>query len=725
MNYETVKKLWLTAAVLTAAIAILPATAGAQTIATYQFGTGAITFGMALPQGTTSGGVQVGSLITQTDVKTRWRDGSVRFAVVSATIQNGGSYPITPAAAASNTFTPTWPNISFELNIGGTTFTASPGAFSANDVWLSGPVVRESRVVSRPSSGGSQHPLLEVVFDIRSYASGAHRIDVTVQNVRDSVAMDKVAITSAALKVNNATVWTHGAVTSYSMTRWRVVQWYGGKEASIVPDFEPAFQAAALPRVLSTVANTTYDLSGANYDVMCGINASGVFLFGEMQPDMGSPGGRGELAPLTFWEASYLVHKTANQRQTVLRNGDLTGCWSMHLSKPDGTMIKLGDPGYDASSWWWDTRTSAGNRPLVPLDIDTGYRGARMGLSSKSDTGALGVPSQYNAEHVPAPMYVPYLISGDRYYVDQAKYWGTKAILTVLPYWVEPDPLNFPGWKRGRQGASGVDRILDEYGMTREFGQPLRVVAYAAWMIPDADSDKRYFIDTVQTNLVHIGAYLDYWVDHKYGGALGSIGGSETPVSWAFTRGGVETGRKTSMWRMHYVAYTVDWITRQADLWTISSSVNTFVDRLVGLVVKMNLQNPGYLTGQSGLSYNYTPIFNTMSGGVFNKWFDTFAEVKQYNETYPYTDGAPGNPEWNPNQPETGYYNVYEHADIQMAIRRGVPGAQEAAARLAQVQGHAADLAARAGFAITYSGERLAPTSAAAPSSPTNVRIGP
>lgn len=722
MHHEMVRRFWLSAAGLLLALANLPAVADAQTIATYQLGTGSITFGLALPQGAASSGVKVGSLVTQTDVKTRWRDGSVRFAVVSASIQNAGSFPITAAPAVSTTFTPTWPNISFELNIGGTTFTASPGAFSANDVWLSGPVVRESRVVSRPSSGGSQHPLLEVVFDIRSYASGAHRIDVTVQNVRDSAAMDKIAITSAALKVNNATVWSHGAVTSYSMTRWRVVRWYGGSEASIIPDFEPAFQSAVLPRVLPNVATQSYDVTGPQYDLMGGRDSAGQFKFGEMSPDMGTSGGRPEIGPLAYWEAVYIVHRTANQRAAVLRNADLTGAWSNHLSEPNGNMIKLGDPGYDASTWWWDTRSAAGSRPLAAVNAPTNWLGAREGLSAETDTGAAGVASQYNNEHVPAPMFVAYLISGDRYYLDQAKYWGVKAVTSAVPWWLEPDPLNFPGWKQGRQGASGVDRILDVYGMTREFAWPLRLAAYAAWMIPDTDRDKSYFMETVQSNLNHTGEYLDMWVRLGYGGAMGAIGGAESP-NWSTTRGGVQTGRLSSIWRLNYTVYVVDWCTRQG-LWNINGSVDAFVNRVVNMSVLMNVQNAAFLTGESGLSAPYYPIFNTMSGGRFNKWFNTFAEVKEYNETYAYADDRVGNPNWDPKQPETGYYNVDEHVVLQIAVRRGIASAQLAASRLAKVPGHSADLASRAGFAISFSGDPLPPASLnTPPAPPINVRV--
>jgi hypothetical protein len=699
-------------------------------LATYQFGSGPITFGMALPQGAATG-VQIGSLPTQADVKTRWPDGSIRFAVVSAEIPTQGTYELNAAAPAQGAFSPAWPSITLDLVINNVTWTASPGAFTTADLWLSGPVVREARVKVAPQNAGTSHPLLEVIFDIRSYAGGAHRVDVTVQNVRDSVSMDKVPVSSVALRVNGGAIWTHGAVTSYSMTRWRHVEWVGGREAAIVPDFEPMFQAGVLPRFLSSVANKTYDLSGPNYGLMGGPPPGGypAIAYGEMNPDMAAGGGRAEIGPIDWWEAVYLVHRTANQRATVLRNADLTGAWSNHLAKPDGTTIRLGDAGYDPAYWWWDTRAAGNNRPLAPINAAGNFRGAREGLSPDTDTGAANVASRYNEEHVPAPMFVAYVISGDRYYVDQAKYWSTRAILQSAPMWLESDPVNFPGWKRGRNGATGNERILDFSGMTREFGWPLRLLGVTSWMIPDADSDKGYFLETVQNNLNHVGSYLDTWVRLGYGGAIGAIGGAESGNGWGWRRNGQETGRYTSQWRLAYTTYTVDWCTRQG-LWSISASVDEFVNRVVRLDVAMNLQNPAFLSGQSGLSYNYYPVFNTMASGRFDRWFNTFAEVKSFNETYQYTDGAPGNPNWNPRAPAVGYYNVDHHLMLQIGVRKGVANAQAAADRLAQVPGHAGDLNHRAGFALVFSaadagGATSPPLTGTPPARPNNVRLIP
>src|SRR5262245_3641908 len=69
-----------------------PAFAANPALATYTLSPGWATFGLALPQGAAKA-VQVGSLQTQTDVKVRWPDGSIRFAIVSANAGvKGASY---------------------------------------------------------------------------------------------------------------------------------------------------------------------------------------------------------------------------------------------------------------------------------------------------------------------------------------------------------------------------------------------------------------------------------------------------------------------------------------------------------------------------------------------------------------------------------------------------------------------------------------------------------
>src|SRR4029079_5757542 len=66
-------------------------------IATVALTQGCATFGEVVAQGAGVDALQVGSLATQTDVKTRGPDGSIRFAVVTASVPAAGTYAIGPA----------------------------------------------------------------------------------------------------------------------------------------------------------------------------------------------------------------------------------------------------------------------------------------------------------------------------------------------------------------------------------------------------------------------------------------------------------------------------------------------------------------------------------------------------------------------------------------------------------------------------------------------------
>jgi hypothetical protein len=61
---------------------------------TYYLGKGWSTFGIALPRGLYRTKLSVGDLPTQTDVKTRWADDSIRFAIVTTRCPGQGSFPI-------------------------------------------------------------------------------------------------------------------------------------------------------------------------------------------------------------------------------------------------------------------------------------------------------------------------------------------------------------------------------------------------------------------------------------------------------------------------------------------------------------------------------------------------------------------------------------------------------------------------------------------------------
>ncbi|HXH23910.1 MAG TPA: hypothetical protein VNI78_01600 [Vicinamibacterales bacterium] len=479
----------------------------AQALATYRLGAGWATFGIALPRGAAYEGLQVGSLPTQTDVKTRWPDGSIRFAIVSARVASEGKYPISRGPASGGAFTPTWPAATVQFRIAGSTYRATLPPFDGQDSWLAGPLVRESRVVVAPAAAGTPHPLVQVIFDVRSYADGAHRVDVTVQNVKDIPGGNKV-VYEVEITLNGAVAFRKSGVSHAYLTRWRkTFPSTGLREAEVTPDVAPFIAAGLVPQFAPTVDNAKPpDVDGPRYDIL---------TWGDMSPYMPAPGGRPEIGFYPYWTAQYLVHRTQAQREYMLKHADLSGSWSGHITEADGrTLVSLDRyPDY-----WLDPRSIG--RPNGPATLD-------------------GTTELIENAHMPSLTYVPYLITGDRYYLDQTKLWANFAMLATWP----GDPT-FP--------RTGLGVLT--HNQIRGIAWGLRALGEAATAAPDTDPDKAYFTARVHANLEALDAY-----SRSNAAAFGPLE-LVFPGKWGTSTGSYTAGAMLafSAWQNQYVAWALD-----------------------------------------------------------------------------------------------------------------------------------------------------------------------
>src|SRR5262249_12066591 len=383
------------------------------------------TFGQALPQGVATGGLRVGTLPTQTDVKTTWPDGSIRFAVVSVNAPAAAAYEITAASAAGGTFAPALPTAAIDFVIGSATSTATLPATVSSDRWLSGPLVYEGRSVIAPLSSvnGSAHPFLRVNFDTRVYNDGSGRVDITVENVLDVAGASTVTY-DATVRVAGQVVFTHAAVQHFYLTRWRkTFALPSSSFAAITPDIAPFNAAGALPPYLPTIANVVSTATSANYDIL---------KSGGLDPIMSDHSGRAELAPLPDWTARYLVHKDVNQRAFVLANGDLAGSWPIHMREPEsGPRSGVGPERFvsieQRPNIWLDERAQSGNwdyvkgTPLPMREYGTDIPGPGQS------------PLLPDNAHQPSIAYAPYLLTGDRYYAEEMAFWANYSMVRTYP----------------------------------------------------------------------------------------------------------------------------------------------------------------------------------------------------------------------------------------------------------------------------------------------------
>jgi hypothetical protein len=616
------------AAALLVAAGVRPVATASDPLAVYQLGRGWATFGLALPPGAARGEVLVGSLPTQTDVKTTWPDGSIRFAVVTAQPSKAGSYPITaassqvrPVAARSTR----WPSVSAEFVIAGETWTAAvPGAVM--EVWLDGPLVTEGRALVAPARNGFTHPFLRVIFDTRVYADGTSRLDVTVENTLDTAAADAVTYDVTISSPGQPAFRRTGVEHKY-LTRWRRVLSHGLSEASVVPDFRPFVAARALPAYLQSVAAPARSVDGAQFDIL---------QTGDLTVPMNAHGGRPEIAPYPDWIAQYLVHKRDDQRQYMLRHGELAGSWGIHIKEGEGGWLVSIDR---RPNFWLDTRGEDGDRPANDM------RGAG--------------PAGDNA-HQPSLAFVPYLVTGDRFFLDEMKYWANFSLL-----WTFQD-----SYSNQRGGSRG----LLAYNEVRGIGWALRTLADTAAYVPDTDSMGPYFREKVINNL--------QWLD-EYAAR------TQTPFGTLFPNRRPEDEQWSpyswlALWEHTYLAWAIDRAEQHG--FRPGSSVR---DRIVALQLRLfNSASEGFPRAFAGA---YVLAVGIRQGQQVN-YFRSLGEIFNITQKF-------GNA-----RPFEGYYGPEARLMLLIAKRQRLPGAEEAYQFL---MGHSEegvsmteDLIRRSGWAI-------------------------
>ncbi|HVD91198.1 MAG TPA: hypothetical protein VNC21_02905, partial [Vicinamibacterales bacterium] len=659
-------------------IALTATNAFAQgSLATVGLTAGWATFGQALPHGVATNGLQVGALPTQTDVKSRWADGSIRFAIVTVHVPSTGQYSITPAAIASGTLAPALPTATAALVIGGVQWNAALPPAPSTDVWLSGPLAYEGRSIVTPvsSANGALHPFLRVVFDTRVYNDGTARVDVTVENVLDLVGATTTTY-DVTLTVNGNAFFTKPAVQHYYLTRWRKTVTVGGPLADVTPDIAPFNAANAIPPYLSLIRNQVNVPTGPTYEILGE---------GALERNMPAHSGRQEIAPYPDWTARYLVHKNPTQRAFVLANGDLSGSWPIHMREPEaGAFQGVGAERFisfdERPTFWLDDRA-----PFLP-EWQT-MAGTPLPMHEYGNT--IPGPGQTalipDVAHQPSIAFVPYMLTGDRYYADEMAFWAFYCMART-----------YPG--DGTRSSTGIVANNE----TRGFGWALRNMADAAAYYPDAtpaaSAVRAYLIQKVQNNLNWIDTY-----------ATGRFTPSN-PFKILFSGSRPEGPEFISLWEQTYLAIAIDRANQHGFVGGLAAR-----DAIANLQLKLFTSEPDYprvstlgcSVGVASCPWSVPYLVNI---GVRNPGVNS---VASYHQTMAdIAANTVGNPDLQ--REYAGFYGPEARINLMRAIQSGAPRAQEAYDYLFPFIGTApsycasdgattfSDLACRAGWAIDF-----------------------
>lgn len=537
-------------------------------------------------------------VLTQTDAKNRWPDGSLKFAIVSF---------IVPALPANGTVTVSFVNqasgnntghlsqadmlnaaYDFDATIqmsGTTTQTVSARQMLQNGhfrYWLQGPIVTaviiEDRTAARTydKDFGDGSKALHPIFEAWFYPQG-NRVDLgyTIENAWASTTATKsMRDLSYSLVLRSGhsapvTEYSQGSFTHIGRTRWHKRYWLGADPASIHVDHNIKYLVStkAIPnydtgiRVAESLIASYYS-AWTNANKTVGGSSSGI---GNYSKSLASGGSHPWIGLMNTWDTLYLLTMDERMRQVSQGNADLAGRLPWHFREAD-SLAGSGDFFDAPTSGSVDTfgrPVSVNARRTVtlselsmnPSDCGSQYASDKINTGSISDDGW----DFYNLgrHHMPDLAYVPYLMSGRYYYLEQLQMQAAYIVA-----W--KSGCYFESWQR--QGEAGYFND----GEVRGEAWSYRTLTYAAFISPDGSPEKAYFEDKLLNNIARdegkrdlpnsVAAKLSHW---NWGRSrqmpgigpsplgLWDIGNSGQVSSPVKTDGSV--AQATSPWMEHFV----------------------------------------------------------------------------------------------------------------------------------------------------------------------------
>jgi hypothetical protein len=449
----------------------------------------------------------------QMDVKSTNSDGSVRQAVLTVdapSIAAGSTVDMMLAKGTATAPNPAAPSASALLAAGydvavnfafhnpdGSTTTDRASAAAALQAavaggtvrqWLAGPGVNEFDVTTTVDGGK-----LKVEFDIRAYANGTTTTDVIFDNswMFSSGKTDlnyDVTISQAGQQVYGAT-----AVPQYLYSTWdHQVASAGTVNPNVQYDIPYLEATGAVPSYDTSLGVSDATIQG-NLNALTAANTGPLGTAG-VTPYMPMTGGRNDIGAQPAWVAEALLSQNAAAQQVMTADAAAAGGIPWHYTdestgKPVNTLTY--------PNFWEDYRGE-----LVPSN---GWPD-----SNAADAWAL------DPAHMPDLSYVPYLTSGSHYQLTQLQAQANFALASTPPGWGSE-------WLIDGKYPAGF--VLDGMNQIRAEAWDLRQVAEAAYLTPDSDPLKSYFVSGLQTNMqALVQQYLVDGIDAKYGQIQGFVG---------------------------------------------------------------------------------------------------------------------------------------------------------------------------------------------------------
>lgn len=441
--------------------------------------------GALMPADGLTGKMSNGSSITlQVDVKATHPDGSVRHALISGVVpvlaaSEVRNIDLIKAVAGSKTGTApaTLTNAGFtagvNINLGGVIYTASADALlkaGTYKTWIAGPVATEWLVTSPlKTAAGVAHPHLTARFAVRSYAGlNKARVDVTIENNWAFEPAPQNFTYDATVLVGGQAVFTQPALKHLHHARWRKVFWWGATpQTEVQHNSKYLVATSALPNYDTSLVISSTALNNLNTRWT---NANTAPMgAGLIMAAMPTTGGRPDIGPMPEWSALYLLSMDNRAKKATLGTGDLAGSWPIHYRD------KVTDLPVSIATYPYMTLLGGVSDAYNPV--------AKRSEAFPACGGDCTTTFKPDSSHQPSMAYLPYVVTGDYYYLEELQFWATYNLVMPNPY-----------YRSHEKGLVKSDQVRGQAWSLRTLGQ-------VAYITPDSHPMKKYFVDRVGYNI--------------------------------------------------------------------------------------------------------------------------------------------------------------------------------------------------------------------------------
>ncbi len=450
-----------------------------------------ITFGQEFAAGQVMPGTQMvadinGTLVpVQMDVKTTNPDGSVAMAVLTMqqpalaanssvnVMLQSGTYAVAPAISLTSLTGGSY-NFIVDLTLHNADGTTTPFAINVGQAlaaalkagtesyWLQGPQATQARI-DVPISGS-----LHLTFDITAYADGTTSTDVQFNNDLAMTASGGTVTYDATISQNGTVEFSQSNITEHQYQTWdQEIYSNGTPQVNIQHDIAALEATGDIQNYdLSTgvaalvINQEAKSMSGPGFGVLGNANIL------EYMPETGS---RGDIGTTTQGNAAWLITQNQTAEEYALAQANAAGSVPWHFFDPvTGTYLNVAN-----NPKLWTASNS----------VQLGYTALTQPMPTPAQSG--WTP---DSAHEPDLDYVAYLMTGNRYYLDQLNAEAAYDVISTAP--------------NGRHDGQGI--VADGTDQVRAQAWNLREIVEAASANPVGSTEKTYFTNIMNANFTFL-----------------------------------------------------------------------------------------------------------------------------------------------------------------------------------------------------------------------------